>query len=95
MKPKTPFWSGNLAGSNFHPGWKLFGEDETAVWLVAEPENKYDPRAIAVMSEHGKIGYVPKMETGPFHNLGEVPLRDLKVTVKRDRPFPKMTVELP
>jgi len=30
-------------------------------WLVPEPDNHYDKHAIRVSSEHGYIGYVPRV----------------------------------
>lgn len=40
-------------------------------FLVAEPDNKYDPNAIAVYSEAGKLGYVPRKKAPAYRPVFE------------------------
>jgi len=37
--------------------------DWTVIELVPEPDNKYDPNAVKVVSEFGVLGYVPADKT--------------------------------
>jgi hypothetical protein len=47
-------------------------QDRRAFALVAEPENAYDPQAIAVHIEGGaKIGYLPRAEAARYGRLLE------------------------
>ncbi|HWP99302.1 MAG TPA: HIRAN domain-containing protein [Vicinamibacterales bacterium] len=45
--------------------------DEFPATLVPEPENRYNPRAVAVRTAEGKIGYVaPEVATAWYDMLG-------------------------
>lgn len=75
--PKSEgIWAFNVAGTShrprkmlndrgFNPGRRLR--------LIPEPENEYDPRAVAVWNGAGTVmaGYVPKDLTGKVHQLLE------------------------
>ena len=41
----------------------------TPVSLVSEPENPYDPDAVAIYFGETKIGYIPKAKNGYISNL--------------------------
>ncbi len=47
-------WDGALVLNNLKPGM--------AVDLVAEPENPYDPEAVALFYQGVKLGYVPSSQ---------------------------------
>ena len=49
----------------------LFIPDEF-VDLKQEPENKYDPRALAVYAYNVKIGYLYQSDRDEFYTLGDV-----------------------
>jgi hypothetical protein len=51
------------------------GRPSFPVALVPEPENQHDPHAIAVMSEAGRVGYLPR-ETAPSYARTMQALKD-------------------
>ncbi len=46
------YWDGALVLSRLEPGKKL--------QLIAEPQNQYDPNAVAIYFNDSKIGYIPQ-----------------------------------
>lgn len=53
------------------------------LFLVPEPENKFDPNAIKVVSDSSvHIGYIPKMETQYFRDLPCVYITAIQPNVK-------------
>lgn len=60
-EPSREFMSFHVAGFSHWYGLEVADELKpgTSVSLVAEPDNPYDPQAVAVMYGTTKIGYVP------------------------------------
>jgi hypothetical protein len=60
-EPSREFMSFHVAGFSHWYGLEVADELKpgTSVSLVAEPDNPYDPQAVAVMCGTTKIGYVP------------------------------------
>lgn len=61
----------------------------TDLALMPEPDNAYDPKAIAIKCDGETIGYVNRLQTGPFHKW--LPRGFVHATVERlngaaDRP---------
>lgn len=42
------------------------------VFLVPEPDNKFDPNAIKVIHKSGWLGYIPKLETGQVSGVAQM-----------------------
>jgi hypothetical protein len=53
-----------IAGFTYYEGPVVFGQLQigTVLRLVAEPENRYDPDAIALYFEEYKLGFIPRAE---------------------------------
>lgn len=60
-----------LAGFQYHAGPRLWSELAVgqSLALVREPENRHDPRAVAVLWRTERIGYVPRMENTAVSQL--------------------------
>jgi hypothetical protein len=56
-----------VAGVRFYPYESAGLQTGDQVTLVAEPENKYDDKAIKVLKGSIQIGHVPKVDTHLFH----------------------------
>lgn len=50
-----------IAGFSHHNGPKVFDELKvgTALELALEPDNPYDPKAVAIFYKGSKLGYIP------------------------------------
>jgi len=61
----------HIAGFTYYDGLDVIGQLKlgTPVTLVSEPENPYDPNAVAIYYEGTKLGYVPKYKNGDVSNL--------------------------
>jgi hypothetical protein len=60
-----------LAGFQYHRGEAVWPQLAvgTAVDLVREPENPYDPRAVRVDWHGEKLGYVPRVDNAAVSHL--------------------------
>lgn len=64
-----------IAGVQFRTGMKEVGEDlkpDMELDLVPEPENEYDPNAVAIVYEGVQLGYVPKRFSSEISALIDV-----------------------
>ncbi|MCX7985329.1 MAG: HIRAN domain-containing protein, partial [Bacteroidales bacterium] len=61
----------NLAGFSYYEGSLVFNKLTigTELRLVLEPENKYDPCAVAVYYENTKLGFLPADKNDIVHLL--------------------------
>jgi hypothetical protein len=61
----------SVAGVQFHDLHKVMEDlnEGEELDLVLEPENKYDPFAVAIMSEGVMLGYVPKIHSQEISDL--------------------------
>lgn len=84
----------NIAGFTFYDGSEAFGKLKigTLLNLVFEPENRYDPRAVAIYCENDKLGYIPRnqnleistlLEMG--HNIFEARIQQLDATAPAEQ----------
>lgn len=69
------FKSFNIAGFTYYNGADVFEHLKIGVKLraVAEPENKFDPAAVALYFQDTKLGFIPRhqnREISKFMNLG-------------------------
>lgn len=71
LRPALLIQESPLAGFQHHAGPQLWSELAVGqpLALVREPENRYDPRAVAVLWSAKRIGYVPRMENTAVSQL--------------------------
>ena len=75
----------NLAGFTYYDGIEVFSELKVGAPLTmkAEPDNKYDPCAVAIYYDDKKLGYVPKDDNlllFKFLELGHTDLFEVRIT---------------
>ena len=68
FEPTRSLESFHIAGFSHHEGFKVFSELKvgTKVELRHEPDNPYDPEAVAIYYGETKIGYVPREHNSEF-----------------------------
>ena len=64
---KLPITAFKVAGPRFYPYESAALQIGDQLKLKAEPDNSYDPNAIAVLKADIKIGHVPKTQTHEYH----------------------------
>ena len=74
----------HIAGFTYYDGVDVFENLKigTELALKAEPENPYDPNAVAIYYKKEKLGFVPKDENellSKFLNLGYTDLFEVKI----------------
>jgi hypothetical protein len=74
----------SLAGFTYYDGIEVFQELKvgTLLTMLAEPENKYDPSAIAIYYGEKKLGFIPKEENKlifQFLTLGHSSLFEVRI----------------
>lgn len=57
-----------IAGFRHHAGMDMGIEIGAEITFQPEPENEYDEKAIKILSNGVKVGYVPKGQTDAFHH---------------------------
>ncbi|TQD37001.1 HIRAN domain-containing protein [Haloflavibacter putidus] len=74
-----------IAGFTYYEGAIAFKELSigSQLSLKAEPDNQYDPRAIAVYSQEYKLGYVPRNENRIIYKLLKVGFTDFEARVQQ------------
>ena len=77
-------FSFHVAGFTYYDGIDVIDELKigTTLRIVAEPENKFDPYAVAVYYEDAKIGFIPSKENkiiSQFLQLGYDNLFEVRV----------------
>lgn len=76
----------NIAGFTYYSGAECFSKLKMGAELTLqlEPENKYDPRAVAVYYKNHKLGFVPKSDNRIIFKLLKVGLGHfLKARIQR------------
>jgi hypothetical protein len=70
---------GHIAGFSYYDGVEVFKmlEIGTRLRLVPEPENPFDPFAVAVYFRETKLGYIPRQQNRTVHQFLELGYRDL------------------
>jgi HIRAN domain len=99
--PSVPLLSTYVAGSDRYSAPSVAGNlaPGALVRLTREPENDYDPRAVAVFLPTGeKLGYVPRIHNQPLANLLDaafaVEARVARVSGRPERPDIGLAVTL-
>ena len=61
----------HIAGFTYYDGLDVIGELKLGapVTLKSEPDNPYDPDAVAIYYEDIKLGYVPQAKNSPVSTL--------------------------
>ena len=65
--------------------------------LKAEPENPYDPNAVAIYYENKKLGFIPKDENElirKFLNLGYTDLFEVKINQVSPEAYPEKQIRV-
>ena len=75
----------HIAGFTYYDGIDVFENLKigTQLTLKAEPENRFDPEAVAIYYKEAKLGFVPRDENTlirKFLNLGYFDLFELKIS---------------
>ncbi|MEJ5265311.1 MAG: HIRAN domain-containing protein [Bacteroidales bacterium] len=74
MERVKHFMHCNIAGFSYYEGALVFNELTigTELTLNIEPDNKFDPHAVAVYYGHTKLGYLPADKNEVIHLLLEM-----------------------
>jgi len=75
----------HIAGFTYYNGVDVFENLKIGkeLLLKVEPENRYDPNAVAIYYQEDKIGFVPRSENeaiSKFLNLGYTDLFEVKIS---------------
>ena len=75
----------HIAGFTYYDGVEVFEHLKIGkeLLLKAEPENRYDPEAVAIYYQDYKLGFVPSSENGvisKFLKLGYTDLFEVKIS---------------
>lgn len=75
----------SISGFTYYDGVLAFNQLEigTALRLEAEPDNKFDARAIAIYYKSHKLGFVPRSENRIIYKLLEVGFSNFDVRVQQ------------
>jgi len=89
----------HIAGFTYNDGIDVFENLKigTPVTLVAEPENGFDPNAVAIYFNEFKLGFVPKSENkevSQFLNLGYTNLFEAKINRVSPEEHPEQQVSV-
>ncbi len=73
----------SIAGFTFYDGPVAFKNLEigSQLKLIYEPENNYDPKAVAIYSEDFKLGYIPRSDNSFVSKLLEMGYENIFETV--------------
>jgi hypothetical protein len=68
----------NIAGLTYYDALECYDQlcIGTKLTLMLDPENKYDPRAVAIYYENYHLGYVPRSENRLFFKLLKMGYQD-------------------
>jgi len=71
---KRHFQHFNIAGFTYYDGPEVFSELKigTELQLVQEPDNRYDPKAVAIYFEDKKLGFIPRSNNNEISKLLEM-----------------------
>lgn len=87
-KNRRHFTHFEIAGFTYYDGALVFNQLQigSALNLVYEPDNKFDPYAVAIYFEGNKLGYVPRGENKPISKLLEMGHNILEAYIQRIDP---------
>lgn len=75
----------SISGFTYYDGVLVFNQLDigSELRLEAEPENKYDPRAVAIYYKDHKLGFVPRSENRIIYKLLDVGFTRFEVRVQQ------------
>lgn len=84
----------HIAGFTYYDGLDIIEQlvPATTVTLVLEPDNPYDPEAVAVYFKKNKLGYIPKNNNTYISNLlyfGHGAILEAKITARNLEEHPE------
>jgi hypothetical protein len=89
----------HIAGFTYYNGIEVFEQMKigSKLTLQAEPENQFDPNAVAIYYQNEKLGFVPKGENDlirKFLNLGYTNLFEVKINQVSPETHPEKQVRV-
>ncbi|MCL1969149.1 MAG: HIRAN domain-containing protein [Bacteroidetes bacterium] len=89
----------HIAGFTYYNGVDLFENLKigTQLSLKAEPENAFDPNAVAIYYQEEKLGFVPRDENPllrKFLNLGYTDLFEIKISQVSPETHPEKQIRV-
>ena len=89
----------HIAGFTYYDAVDVFYKLQigTPLLLKAEPENRYDPNAVAIYFQETKLGFVPRSENEllcKFLNLGYSDLFEVKISQVSPDAYPEKQVRV-
>jgi hypothetical protein len=93
-EPSRVYAEFHIAGFTYGDGIDVVNDLEPGVevQLVGEPDNPYDPEAVAIFFEGKRLGYVPKNHNSQLSQLlyfGHSGLFEAKINYKNDTEHPE------
>ena len=89
----------HIAGFTYYNGVDVFESLKIGkeLSLKAEPENPFDPNAVAIYYEQEKLGFIPKDENElirKFLNLGYTDLFEVKINQVLPEAYPEKQIRV-
>ena len=89
----------HIAGFTYYNGVDVFENLKIGkeLLLKAEPENPFDPNAVAIYYEKEKLGFIPKDENElirKFLNLGHTELFEVKINQVSPDAYPEKQIRV-
>ena len=93
------FTTFHVAGFTYYNGIDVFEKLRigTALFLKAEPENRFDPYAVAIYYGNEKLGFVPREDNEmlrKFLNLGHTDLFEVKISQVSPEAHPEKQIRV-
>ena len=88
-----------IAGFMYHDGIDVYEDLKVGVKLSlkAEPNNQFDPYAVAIFYNDTKLGYIPTEENkliSKFLNCGHTDLFDVKINQVNSDAYPEKQIRV-
>ena len=89
----------HIAGFTYYNGVDVFENLKigTQLSLMAEPENRFDPNAVAIYYQEEKLGFVPREENAflrKFLNLGYTDMFEAKINQVSPEAYPEKQIRV-
>ena len=93
------FTTFHIAGFTYYNGIDVFEDLRIGaeLFLKAEPENRFDPYAVAIYYENEKLGFVPREENEmlrKFLNLGHSDLFEVRISQVSPEAHPEKQIRV-
>jgi hypothetical protein len=89
----------HIAGFTYYNGVDVFENLKIGAELMlkAEPENRFDPNAVAIYYQEEKLGFVPRKENPMLHkflNLGYSDIFEVKISQVLPEAHPEQQIRV-